>query len=289
MSTVLVPTDFSPTSAFALGYANHLAELTASTLHVVHVYDGFTSQDTLIELKGRPEAQIRAERRLEEFVRVNSLLYSPVSGRRGDTLTVVKKSAIIGNPASQIIEMSRDPETKLIVMGGVGSGLERDRPMLDGSIVRAVTLRSSCPVLVIPQGFDRPAIANVALAFDREEDLRKTKRGFDFFRSALDVSIRFVHVIREDESREDRIQREAVQLAFNDDFPGYPVEVDLIPPGELCDRLGTYIDDRQIDLLVLGRRQHSLLVRLFFGTTTAKLLTHCRIPLLILPTDTNQN
>ncbi|MCP9234578.1 universal stress protein [Lewinella sp. JB7] len=286
---IIVPIDFSPTSALALRQAVELAEAAGYGLHVVHVYDGFTNDGALIELKGRPESEIKARRKLNEFLRVNLVVPTPSHGRGEANLPDFRDSVILGDPGRIINDLSKAPDTALVIMGGVGSGVGPGRPVLFGSVARAVALGSHCPVWLVPKGYAPQPIDRAALAFDSVEDLRQIDHGFAAWRQHLDPAINFVHVVHDDEMLEARQQMDLLNHIMKADFPGYPVDLDLIPPGKLAQRLEEYLAERTIDLLVMGRSHRSAMERLFSAPSAKPMLSRITIPFLIIPLTTPAN
>jgi len=136
LRTILHPTDFSPRSEYAFRMACSLARQHGGKVVVLHVatpapvvtsdgvinqwnYADYTEQlwPALNRMKA-PEGDVAIERRLE-----------------------------IGEPASTILDMAKELNADMIVMGTHGKrGLER---LLLGSVAEQILRRSECPVLIV--------------------------------------------------------------------------------------------------------------------------------------------
>jgi len=140
--TILVATDFSPTSEHALEYARELARSFGSTLHLLHVVPdpvlaSAWSEAYAYDLTALGERFRKyAERQLAEKARAI-----------GDvTLTT---EALVGSPAATIVAAAEDRSADLIVMGTHGrTGVTH---LFMGSIAERVVRTAPCPVLTVRQ------------------------------------------------------------------------------------------------------------------------------------------
>ncbi len=137
LERILVPTDFSDSSAQARAYACELASRFDAEIHLLHVatpimppgYMGAVPQEWL-----HPEENARRE--LEEWD----------DPRLGEAKGVVR-TTVAGTPFIEIVRYARDREIDLIVMGTHGlSGLAQT---LIGSVAERVVRKAPCPVLTV--------------------------------------------------------------------------------------------------------------------------------------------
>jgi universal stress protein A len=138
---ILIPTDFSPSSRSAMGYALSLAEQVGAAATLLHVYqipalvlpDGSTfvaSPDKMVELT-------------EDIDRhLNELLTEARQCK-----VEVKSDTVIGDPAHEIVRYAVERPFDLIVMGTHGrTGLKH---LLLGSVAEHVVRTSAVPVLTV--------------------------------------------------------------------------------------------------------------------------------------------
>jgi universal stress protein A len=131
IARVLVPTDFSVCSMWALRYAEEMARRFGAEIVLVHV------DQSLVPASQLAETQHAAAR--EELDGLVAFLHE-----RGMPAHSVLRS---GGPAEEIVATAEVEHADLIVMGTHGrSGLTH---VLMGSVAESVVRRSSCPVLTV--------------------------------------------------------------------------------------------------------------------------------------------
>lgn len=284
MYKIIVPTDFSPTASAALRYAYFLSEATGLGLEVLHVHDGYGHTEDPNVRKGDLEASMNVQRSIDQFIRFSLKAVQAVATGGPETSDVsISSREVIGSPTDALLTASRKEDTSLIVMGGVGSGVVSTVTPFFGSVARTVAERADCPVLLVPKNYGEPVLQRASIAFDIVGALRETSKGFDFLRVALSPAMRLVHVRDFSEKAEARKEIALMEEILNTDFPGYPVELDLLDPGVTALQLLEYAHDEEIDLLVMGRRKKSYFKRLFIGSEIAPVLEHGGAPMLVVP------
>ena len=143
IETILYPTDFSERSAYAFQVAQALARDAGAKLIVLHVlapmviYEGMGA--TNIPYQDSEKAAMLA--RLRQFQVANPLVE-------------VEHRVELGDPASVILDLAKEKDCKLIVMGTHGrTGLAR---LLLGSVAEQVVRKAPCPVMTIKSPFRDP-------------------------------------------------------------------------------------------------------------------------------------
>jgi len=139
ISTILVPTDFSPSSMGALEYARLMAERFGATLHLVHVCEqpvaaaAWTDGYALSMLQMREQIAENAEEQLKALAAAQPVAAST--------------EVLTGTPAHGIIEVAKARGVSLIVMGTHGYGSLNH--ILLGSVAERVVRGAPCPVLTV--------------------------------------------------------------------------------------------------------------------------------------------
>ena len=142
LRTILVPTDFSKSSASALTYAAAFAEKFGAEIHLLHVV-----QDLALFI---PEAVLVAPPPappVEQFtVAARAALERVIGGLQRPGLTVHPQVAE-GTPYEEIVRFARERDVDLIVIGTHGhTGLAH---ILLGGVTDKVVRRAPCPVLTV--------------------------------------------------------------------------------------------------------------------------------------------
>ena len=137
--TILWATDGSETAARALPYALDLTEADKAKLFVAHASEIFVGRGG-----GYPLLADESELREKIGHQVEELR----SGGLDATFIVRKCNA--GHAARTIVEVAKEVEADLIVVGTHGYG--RIAGLLVGSVTQALLHEGVCPVLAIPTG-----------------------------------------------------------------------------------------------------------------------------------------
>jgi nucleotide-binding universal stress UspA family protein len=130
---ILFPTDFSTSSDAPLAYATALARDMGAVLLIVHVEEPPLAYGGGEMYYGVAEPDYESIRRMLENVKPT------------DPSVPCERRLVTGDPATAIVELAREENVDLIVMGTHGrTGLRR---LLMGSIAEAVVRTAPCPVL----------------------------------------------------------------------------------------------------------------------------------------------
>lgn len=133
---ILVPIDFSPTSACALEYAKTLVEELPASLHVLHVVEAPHILNAETTRAFRDELAAAAEGKLE-------VLLPETEIERLQATVEIK----CGSPFVEIVEYAQHHEIDLIVMGTHGRGPWAHA--LLGGVADKVVRKAPCPVLTM--------------------------------------------------------------------------------------------------------------------------------------------
>ena len=137
LQTILVPMDFSPTAERALRTARDLA-LTAGPAHVILAHAAYLPPE--IEAVAPAVALTQAENESARALE-RQLIELQEAGISSEFMSVRVR------PESMILDLARDKEVDLIVMGTHGySGLAH---VALGSVAERVVRQATCPVLTV--------------------------------------------------------------------------------------------------------------------------------------------
>jgi nucleotide-binding universal stress UspA family protein len=130
VNTILVPTDFSPSSEAALEYATLLARGLDASLLIAHI------MPTAVISGGDDDLFDPQETSLHEKLE---------AVRPSDPHVAYEHRFGHGVPSHAIVRLAEHEEVDLIVMGAHGETGRKDEPM--GAVASRVVLESRCPVL----------------------------------------------------------------------------------------------------------------------------------------------
>ncbi len=290
---ILVPTDLSPSATAAFHVARHVAERWDAEIHVLHVYGSGTS--ALSRLLGEhPEESdaVSRERKIREQ------LHAFLDGYER-SVAVQREGA---RPPASILEYALSAEVDLVVMGTHGHR-SLEHPALGGTAGDLVR-RSPVPVLTVRirddeedsfGGFKR-VIAGVDFAEHSEAIVRSAKDlarrhgarlTLMFVAEELrvpifsDTGMMSVTTLKLDE---EIVSRSKAALRQMDENTGPPVPDTMyeIHRGNPARQITEFADDPAGDVVVLGRRGHSIHEGVLLGTVTEHIVRRSTCPVLTI-------
>jgi len=268
MKRIVVPTDFSETSWNAVAYAYGLANAINGVLNLTHCYlPSAVDVNTLTEntIKEMKEDQLN-----EFYEKVNTKWV----GDKTDSPTVIK-SFKMGFPVEEIIKLAKE-EDALIVMGSTGDTGAFKK--FFGSISTTVAQRSSKPVFIIPPAAVFTPIKKLAYACECKEVPDMMMDTIQTIADLMDSEIHLVHVEKEEEMD---MYFDLIK-AWKNKYPHSKVENHFIHASELSDGLNNFVDDKEIDLLVMAHKNRGFLDDLFHKSQTKEMSINSKTPLLVL-------
>jgi nucleotide-binding universal stress UspA family protein len=259
MNTVIVPVDFSDTSLNAARYAVQL--LTGHygvNMILHHMYE-------------KPAQAAEAHDKLEKLKQ--GLM----------DMGIVKIQTLAEEGSDFIIELdklARHQQADMIIMGITG------RSTLGQSFIGSNTLkmvqRKVCPVLIVPPDASYKDVKNVLLTSDFKNVTASTpsvpnKKVLKTFRPNL-------HIINVDSehyvalTEEYQAERQKLKEMFSDFNP----EFYFLGLYDIDEAINQFAQDKDVDLIIVIHKEHSLLSKLFIKSHTKKLAYHSSIPVFAL-------
>ncbi|WP_128544136.1 universal stress protein [Larkinella soli] len=276
MKTLLVPTDFSGTSDQALLWARFLAKQYQSTLILTHVTQPVIPDTTLPT--GEIGAGVLVAQELDE---AGEHRLKELAGRLQTEGFSVRAEARFGAVDDEIIAVADELNPDLIVMGRSHFDTFFDR--LAGSSATDVAMAAPCPVLVVPAPEEGKATAvqlnriayATQLEFDENEILRPVVELARTFGAGL--SLIKVRADNQPNVRDDRQYLTQIEREFGRDrLREEEVHADNVTEG-----LTRYINENQVDMLVMATRERDFLSRLLNPSLTKRMVLNSSIPILV--------
>jgi len=267
MPKLLVPTDFSKSSAVAARFAIKLASALRLDVELFHAYQVARPAGSLINVEEHMEAGVQAD--FAEFF--EDLRQNNTSDVRLHKRTM-KRNAV--DAISHVLKLEGD-EVQAVVMGTHGqSALEQ---IFVGSTTRKTIQSVSHPVIAVPPQLevDSKVPTRILWALDGKTNAE------DFgARLVLDLAgkpggrLTFYYAGVDEETA----GAQADILARDVPHNLYSTSVD----GEPTDEIENAVADTNSDLLVMTHRHRGLVASWLSGSTTAKLLRRTNVPILVL-------
>ncbi len=142
-----------------------------------------------------------------------------------------------------------------------------------GSTVERVVRASERPCFVTNRSFRE--IKRVAFAFDDGASCRKLMESLGSWEWLKEFPLHLLSVDEEGDGDSERLRAAEEQLVDS----GFSVRSEMLA-GVPEDAISGYVDESDIDLLLMGAYGHTRIRRFLIGSTTSEMLRRCRIPVL---------
>lgn len=259
MKSILVATDFSPSADNALNYAASLAQNLGASLILLHVYQiPISMSDVPVLMVSGEELRNNADMGLRKSQEVLEQNFQGIA---------IQTESRLGDVVSEIQELCEKHNPFAIVVGKHGaSGVER---FLFGSTALSVIRASKTPVITVPDSTKDFRLSRVALASDGEQLGEHDEVIRNFIRETKSQ----LHIVHVKESGGDHA---GITSLLQDLFPVYQT----ITGEDFSEGIASYLENNQIDMLIVIPHKHNLIERLLFKTHTAELIKKIPFPVL---------
>ncbi|MCW5927674.1 MAG: universal stress protein [Chitinophagaceae bacterium] len=284
MKKILVPTDFSLNANKALDYAVQLCKHFEAELYIIHAVE---LPDTSIGDRTGTSAEYNRKIRQEAEEQLALLKTSITETEKIKAFTGLYNADV----TSAIKEAVRSKKIDWVVMGTLGrSGIKEH---IFGSKTASFVPHSEVPVLVIPPEGEWQGIDNILLAVNDFNSIAQTA-GTVFetagtFKALVhvasfsdnDLGGLMVSLVQEWELIRCRQEVESA-------FPDVTINTISLKGDSLKVALEEYIEEANIDMLVMVTHKRSFLASVFKPSVTKKMTYHTKIPLLAIPANSER-
>ena len=165
VSRILIPVDFSETSSIAIKHGAYMAQLTGSSLHLLHVINAhYVSQDIflpVVNIQDQDKIQNIATEKLDQ-------LKAEIKAEFNIEATSIIK---VGPPSNEISKVAKELNISLIVMGTHGySPLEE---LVIGSTALKVITKSPCPTMAMSNAAKHKGYKKILIPIDTSGNSRQ--------------------------------------------------------------------------------------------------------------------
>jgi len=277
MRKILIPTDFSNNAMNAINYACELFKYEITEIFLMHAYqdDIYTDKALLTRETLDEVTRILEHRSLEQLDTILKKIQE-VTPNPKHSFKLIAANAQIIDEADKIVD---DENIDIIIMGTRGA--TDDRKLTFGSNTLQVLKYVQCPVLAIPVNFKytQPKhilfTTNYMIPYKRRE-LKLLCEIACPFRAEIDllhVSTSSKLSLRQEDNRE-----------FIKDELGKKnkVEFKTLKDKNVVIAINQYINEQDIDMLVMVNTRHSFLENILFKSTIDKVSLSLDIPFLAM-------
>lgn len=270
MKNILIATDFSPIALNAVHYGNKLAQDISANIILLNTYQipiSYTEVPlvtiSLDEIKKISEDGLKElQENLEKI------------GNKKNNISYISR---LGDIADVIEEIKKEEDIDIIITGTKGvSGIER---FMVGSNTMRIIEKTKGPLITVPPGVKYRKIEKIAVATDLHNvtettDAKKIKYFVELFGAQL-------YVLNVDHNRRE-FNSETPEQTIKLDELLYPIKANysFVDNERLEMGINNFIDEQNIDLLIMLPRIHKLIEKILERSNTREMIKHTHIPIL---------
>jgi nucleotide-binding universal stress UspA family protein len=272
MPRFLVPVDFSTVSVNAALYAVQMAEkMPRKEVVLYNVTEGVHAGDDGTPIDFNGEAFLANNLRTLESLQVSLFEMG---------LSPMEIVAEIGDLPERIKPVIDNQRIDMVVMGITGHSSYGDS--FFGKNAMEISRNNTCPVMIVPPDAVFKGSKKVAIAVELK-DVNKTvavgpiKKWLD----VLQPELHFVYVGASSENDLTEIQK-SEKAKLEELFKNYTSVFNFLPAQDFSQGINTFVEQNQIDHIIVFPKKHGLFESLFAANHAKKLAYHSHIPVLAI-------
>ncbi|NNG10386.1 MAG: universal stress protein [Arenibacter sp.] len=276
MRTVLIPTDFSASAVHAIDYALELYKCERTNFYFLHayadeVYGPFkTNGDTSIE-EQKQKVKKQSDQSLHDLI-------AKLKNREHNPRHNFESLSAFDILVDAVNDFVNKANVDLIIMGTKGE--TEDKKITFGSHTVQVFKYVQCPVLAIPKAYKYKQPKKILFPSDymlpykrRELKLLNTLAA-EFKSEVYSLYMSDFEDLSHREIDNQRFLKESLTSAF--------LYFERSPTENKAKTITDYIQNNNIDLLVMVNSRHSFLEDMLYRSTVDEIGLHLQIPFLVM-------
>ncbi|MBD0331298.1 MAG: universal stress protein [Chitinophagaceae bacterium] len=266
MNSIIVPTNFSPSADNALNYAGRLAGSISTSVLLLHVYQIPVSINEMpVMVVSSEELKKNADETLEKSKQQLLSAYPNCE---------VRTESLLGDLREELEEICEREKPFAVVLGTHHTtGFER---LLFGDTALSIIRGIDFPVVAVPQGAKANAPENIVFATDLKNiDEVPAQKIIDVVRT-LNAELHVVHIDVGNEYNSEAAAR------LNEMFRHIQPQYHEIRDENVAHGINTFVQQNNIDLILVIPHKHNLYERLFSTVHTKDILDKAQVPIMSL-------
>ena len=279
MKKILVPTDFSASADNAVNFVVKTAVILSMEVILVHAFE--LSGDTYTDYMG-----INKEFNQSQLHEVNDKLVSLKASIEEKEGIIADTYIFSGTVKESIIQVTREKNIKLIVMGTTGASSLKEK--IWGSKTADIISKSQVPVLAIPLEYTWKKPQKILFAtnhFEKDPALLDVIFEMaDLFKAQMHVAV-FTNEASDEALTFLEHDRSipAYEHMLKEKYKDETIIIAHLFGHNFEETLQDYIRQQEIDILGMVTHKRSFADRVFHPSITRRMSYHTKIPLLAIP------
>lgn len=284
MKTILVPTDFSKQSEYALQAAAGIARKADAQLIALHVIDEPISDSYIVDGEYIPEGYENQRFTLLLLKKRKQQLYD-LSNHEVLKGVKTKFELRVGNPYHGITRIILEQKVDLVVMGTTGHSQQET---FLGSIANKIIRHSKCPVLTVHQRPSSDSYKNIVYATSVLPSEELFSRIVKTAQQLFDATVHLVRINTPVNFLSDQIAKEKLNaFAKAHQFKNFTINV----VSDVSEEEGIihFAESVNADLIALATHGRSGFLHLLSGSISKRVTNHSRRPVMTFLVEQNKS
>ena len=268
MKTIIVATDFSPVALNAAAYAVKMATSLGANMHLFNVYEFLPNYSEMVFDINVDDLKKSADSQLLKF--------------KADLLDQTNAQFIIttevrmGVFKDELISICERLNPYAVIMGSQGKTTAEN--ILMGSHAGKTIDHFTWPIITVPPTVTFSAIKKIAIAYDFEKEIEVNLiADIKLLAQDFNASIDILNTAHEDEFNENFI---FLSRMLENSFKPFEIKYHFLTSNQLEEGILKYVDNNNIDLLIVMPKHHNLFQKLFHKSHSKQLVLHCHVPVM---------
>lgn len=270
MKTIIVATDFSTVALNAAEYAVKMANTLGADVLLFNVYEVLPNYGEIVfnvdveELKRSARAEIqKLKKTLLNQANINFNIGTEIS---------------MGLFKDELIKVCETVQPYAVIMGSQGKS--KTEHFLMGSHAGKMINHFAWPIITVPPTAKFSAIKKIAIAYDFELVIQKNLiNDIKLLAKDFNASIDILNAEDEADFNENFV---FLSRTLEDAFKPINIKYDLVTSHHSDEGILKFVDENNIDLLVVMPKHHNLLEKWFQKSHTKNLVLHSHVPVMEL-------
>lgn len=277
-SKILIPVDFSKTSLNAIKYAAFMAQYTKGELVLVHVQNNSDLLDIIMPAIKLKDVSIITDFLFEKLEKIAG----DIRKRYGIAVSCYISS---GNTTSEIINMSEETKSTLIVMGTHGK--DSVNGFFLGSNAYRVLIKSDIPVMTVQTAADKLGFQNILLPMDTSDHSRQKVDSAIYIADKFAAHLHVIGILHTGSKGEEnyKYKMEVImeQVKKSADKKKVACTTDIQFADNRAKKTLSYAKKIKADLIVSMTDQNAEFSSVVLGNYIHQLTNESKIPVLCIP------
>ena len=275
MKTILVPTDFSTTSLFALDLAYEIALKNDFDIKLLHVLESTSHGNMSVSADFHDNTLNGDVYMIKLIERSKEKLENIISKEKYSNVNIEAKLQI-GNIYSNIASELTENEVDMIVLGS--KGVSSIDEMVVGSNAEKVIRYASCPVITVKGSTKLSDLKQIVFATNFMDEDDKLISNLKFLQKFTKAKIHFVKVNTPSNFSVDKANRKLMN-EFMEKYSFENASFNIYNELDEEEGIISFAEEIEADLIALGTHGRTGIFHLLSGSIAEDVVNHSKMPI----------